>query len=72
MTGPAQFNMSAGITRTFLWGDRYNLDWRIDATNVLNRVTYSSVNALVASPQFGLPNRANSMRKIQMSLRLRF
>ena len=72
ITGPAQFSLNAGITRTFLWGDRYNLDWRIDATNVLNRVTYSSVNTLVASPQFGLPNRANPMRKIQMSLRLRF
>ena len=31
----------------------------IDATNVLNRVTYASVNTIVGSPQFGLPNRAN-------------
>jgi hypothetical protein len=72
IVGPAQFSLNAGVTRTFLWGDRLNLDWRIDATNVLNRVTYSSVNTLVGSPQFGLPNRANTMRKIQMSLRLRF
>jgi hypothetical protein len=70
--GPAQFGLNAGVTRTFLWGDRLNVDWRIDATNVLNRVTYSSVNTLVGSPQFGLPNRANTMRKIQTSLRLRF
>jgi hypothetical protein len=39
---------------------------------VLNRVTYSSVNTIVGSPQFGLPDRANSMRKVQSSLRLRF
>jgi hypothetical protein len=72
IVGPAQFSLNAGVTRTFLVGDRLNLDWRLDATNVLNRVTYSSVNTLVGSPQFGLPNRANTMRKIQMSLRLRF
>ena len=70
--GPAQFGLNAGLTRTFPWGSRISLDWRIDATNVLNRVTYSSVNTIVGSPQFGLPNRANTMRKVQTSLRLRF
>ena len=67
-----QFGLNAGITRTFPWGSRLNMDWRIDATNVLNHVTYSSVNALVGSPQFGLPSAANQMRRVQTSLRLRF
>ena len=49
------FSLDAGIGRTFLWGDRLNLDWRMNATNVLNRVTYAAVNAFVGSPQFGLP-----------------
>jgi hypothetical protein len=70
--GPSQFSMNAGITRTFPWGQRYNLDWRIDATNVLNRVTYNSVYTLISSPQFGLPLGTNQMRKIQTSLRVRF
>ena len=64
--------MNAGVTRTFQVGDRVNADWRIDAANVLNRVTFASVNTTVGSPQFGLPNLANPMRKIQMSLRFRF
>jgi hypothetical protein len=72
VTGPAQFSLNAGVTRTFRWGDRVNLDWRFDATNVLNLVTYSSVNTIVGSPQFGLPDLANQMRKLQSSLRLRF
>ena len=72
VTGPAQFLLDAGVTRTFLWGDRWNVDWRVDATNVLNRVTYAAVNTVVGSPQFGLPSRANTMRKIQTSLRFRF
>lgn len=69
--GPAQFGLNAGLGRTFQWGDRVNLDWRLDAANVLNRATYSSVDTVVGSPQFGLPNRANAMRKVQTSLRLR-
>ena len=70
--GPSQFSLNAGITRTFPWGSRMNLDYRIDATNVLNRVTYSGVNTLIGNPQFGLPNATNQMRKITTSLRLRF
>ena len=72
ITGPSQFGLNAGVTRTFLFGNRLNLDWRIDATNVLNRVTFSGLNTIVTSPQFGLANRANTMRKIQSTLRLRF
>jgi len=72
VTGPAQFSLNAGITRTFPWGDRLNLDWRIDATNVLNRVTYTGVYTLFNSPEFGLASRANTMRKVQTTLRLRF
>jgi hypothetical protein len=48
------------------------MDWRIDATNALNRVTYSSLNTIVGGSQFGLPNRANAMRKVLSSLRVRF
>jgi hypothetical protein len=70
--GPAQFQFNAGITRTFPWGSRMNVDYRIDATNVLNTVTYSGVNTLIGTPQFGLPNAANQMRRIQTSLRMRW
>jgi hypothetical protein len=72
LSGPKQFSLDAGIGRTFTWGDRLNLDWRLSATNVLNRVTYAAVNTIVGSPQFGLPTLANPMRKVQASLRLRF
>jgi hypothetical protein len=70
--GPAQFSMNASLGRSFLWGDRFTLDWRFDATNVLNRVTFANVNTIVGSPQFGLPIQANTMRKLQSSLRWRF
>jgi len=72
ITGPAQFSLNAGVTRTFALRGRWTLDWRLDATNVLNTVTYSSLNTIVGSPQFGLPNRANAMRKLLSSVRVRF
>jgi hypothetical protein len=72
VTGPALFAFDAGVGRSFLWGDRLTLDWRINATNVLNRVTYANVNVIAGSPQFGLPTVANPMRKIQTSIRMRF
>jgi hypothetical protein len=70
--GPAQFALNAGLGRSFLWGNRLTLDWRLDATNVLNRATFATVNTIVGGPQFGLPNHANPMRKLQSSLRVRF
>jgi hypothetical protein len=72
ITGPAQFSMNAAVARTFRVGDRLNLDWRIEALNVLNQVTYAGVNPFITSEQFGLPSRANDMRKLRSSLRVRF
>jgi hypothetical protein len=72
LTGPAPFSLNAALARTFRIGDRMNLDWRVEATNVLNRITYASVNALITSQQFGLPTRPNDSRKLRSSFRLRF
>jgi hypothetical protein len=72
ITGPAQFSLNASVMRTFVLNGRWSMDWRVDAANVLNRVTYASLNTVVGSPQFGLPNRANAMRKLLSSLRVRF
>jgi hypothetical protein len=72
ITGPAQFTINASWGRTFRLGDRYNLDLRIDSTNALNRVNFTSWNTTVNSATFGLPTAANAMRSIQTTLRVRF
>jgi hypothetical protein len=64
--------MDAGLTRTFLMGDRLQVDWRIDGRNILNRVTFSNINTFVGNPQFGLATFANQMRKLTTTVRLRF
>ena len=72
VVGPAQFIFNANIARTFQWTERVSFDWRIDATNLLNRETYVGVNSTVDSPLFGLPSLTNTPRKIQSTMRLRF
>jgi trimeric autotransporter adhesin len=72
ITGPAQFSLNASLGRTFRVSDRLNLDLRVDATNALNHVTFTTWNTIVNSAQFGLPAAANAMRSMQTTLRLRF
>jgi trimeric autotransporter adhesin len=70
--GPAQFTLNCSIGRIFRLDSRFNLDFRMDSTNLLNHVTFTSWNVTVNSTQFGLPIAVNAMRSIQTTLRLRF
>jgi hypothetical protein len=84
ITGPSQFSFNASVARTFRLKDRYNLDLRVDSTNLLNHVVFTSWNTTVNptsnpavspasnSPLFGLPSAANAMRSLQTTMRLRF
>jgi hypothetical protein len=64
--------LNAALGRTFRLRDRFNLDLRVDSTNMLNHVTFTAWNTTITSAQFGLPAAANAMRSLQTTLRLRF
>lgn len=72
LTGPSQLTLNASASRTFRWGDRFNADVNVNASNVLNHPVFPSWNSTITSVQFGLPGNANQMRTIQTSLRVRF
>jgi hypothetical protein len=72
IVGPKQFGFDASMGRAFRLQDRYNLEFRLSATNTLNHVTYASWNTVTNSSQFGLPSSANPMRKLQANLRFSF
>lgn len=84
ITGPGQFTFNASLARTFRLKDRYNLDVRVDSTNLLNHVVFTgwnttlnpasnpALNPTLNSPLFGLPTTANAMRSLQTTMRLRF
>jgi hypothetical protein len=84
ITGPNTFTLNASLARTFRLKDRYNLDLRVDSTNLLNHVVFTAwnttlspasnpaINPALNSPLFGLPAAANAMRSLQTTMRLRF
>ncbi len=84
LEGPGQFTLNTSLARTFRVKDKLNLDARIDATNILNHVTFTSWDAIIGGPSgvsgapyiqnptFGSPIAANSMRSLQTTLRLRY
>ncbi len=84
ITGPGAFTFNASLARSFRLKDRYNLDLRVDSTNLLNHVTFTTWNTILNptsnpglspaanSPLFGLPASANAMRSLQTTMRLRF
>lgn len=72
ITGPNQFNMDASLSRTFRLRNKYNLDVRLDAINVLNHAAFTSWNTVANSVTFGLPASVNPMRSVQLTGRLRF
>ena len=75
ITGPNQFSLDGSLSRTFKLAkinDRTNFDVRLDATNLLNHVTFTAWNTLVNSTTFGLPAATNPMRSMQLTGRFRF
>lgn len=70
--GPATFNLNASLGRGFAVGERRNIELRVEATNILNRVTITSFGTTVGSSTFGVANSAAAMRKITAGLRFRF
>jgi hypothetical protein len=80
ITGPGQFVFNGQLQRSFRLKDRYNLDFRVDSTNLLNHVVFTSWNTTLNpgsnpasnSPLFGIPAGTNGMRSLQTTIRLRF
>jgi hypothetical protein len=72
ITGPGQFNLDASLQRSFQMTSGLTALLRVDATNVLNHVTFPSWNTLAGSAQFGLPETANPMRSLKTTLRFSF
>jgi trimeric autotransporter adhesin len=71
ITGPYQFSLNGQLGRTFRISDRMSLDFRLDLTNALNHVVFTSWNTTLG-PQFGAPVGPNGMRTVLTTVRLRF
>jgi hypothetical protein len=72
ITGPSQFGLNASLDRTWRLHDRYNVEARVDANNVLNHVAYSGWNTTVGSSLYGQVTGAGGMRSLTITIRGRF
>jgi len=70
--GPSTFSFDLTVARVFRLPRRKTLEWRIAASNVLNRVTFTAIDRVVTSPQFGRPTGVDQMRRIQTLFRIGF
>src|SRR6185437_9014816 len=63
--GPGLFSLNVGFGRSFQFGEsRRRLEFRAEATNVLNQVNYTSFNTVVNATNYGLPVAAGTMRQL--------
>lgn len=72
INGPSEFGLDAGLQRSFSLFRKLDASFRLDATNALNHVSYTSWNAVLGSAQFGLPQAASPMRSVLGTLRVNF
>ncbi len=70
--GPGLFNLNAAFARSFTFGERRRLEFRVESNNVLNHVNYTSFYTIVNSVNYGLPSAAGSMRTLDAVVRFRF
>jgi hypothetical protein len=69
---PSYRDVDLAIFRTFKVTERFNLQFRGEALNVFNMVSLNSPNATVGTATFGRITSAQSMRQLQLGLRLAF
>ena len=70
--GPAVFSLNGSVGRIFRLGERRSADLQVQSQNVLNRVTITNWGTVVGSANYGLAASAAAMRRVTVSLRLRF
>ena len=71
--GPGQVSLNLAFGRSFrLKDERRRIEFRLESTNFLNHVNYTSLNTVVNASNFGLPLATATMRTITANIRLRF
>jgi hypothetical protein len=65
--------LNLAFGRSFQFGDtRRRLEFRAEATNVLNEVSFTNVATVVGASNYGLPTAASAMRTLDIVMRFRF
>jgi Carboxypeptidase regulatory-like domain len=69
---PGYRDVDLAIFRTFKFNERFNMQFRGEALNVFNIVSLNAPNATAGTATFGQITSAQTMRQLQLGLRLAF
>jgi len=70
--GPGSHNLNMNVSKNVTFPRNRGMTIRLQATNVLNTVQFSSIDTSVNSPTFGQVTAVRPMRSVQLLLRFRF
>jgi len=72
VNGPRQVNFDVALSRTFRFTERWRLEARGEAFNIINRANYSNPTTALNSSNFGRILAAGDPRIMQVGMKLKF
>jgi hypothetical protein len=72
IVGPGTHNLNMNFSKNVTFARNRGVTIRVQASNVLNTVQFSSIDTTVNSPTFGQVTAVRPMRSVQLQLRFRF
>lgn len=69
---PGTFEFDAALSRIFSFTERWRLEARAEAFNIINHTNFKGPNATLSSSNYGLITSANDPRIMQLALKLFF
>jgi hypothetical protein len=72
LRGPGIVTTDLTLEKNVPFGDRFRLDLRIEAYNLLNRTNFNMPGATLGAPDFGAISSARPARTLQLGTRLNF
>jgi len=70
--GPGASTLDAALFKTFRFTERFNMEFRLEAFNVFNKVQYGNPDMNLQDSTFGRITSSSNQRTAQLSLRLHF
>ena len=69
---PGLFVVNLNLTRRFTFHERYTLEVRGEAFNLLNRTNFFAPNTTFGSPSFGIITSSDAARVVQYAAKIQF
>jgi hypothetical protein len=69
---PGVVSFDLAFSRTFHFSERWQLQWRFEAFNVINHTNFNAPNVTLSNSQFGVISSAGDPRILQFAMKLSF